>query len=285
EKAFEERARSSAEATEENIKRLKDIGDRIRRQTRETGDATDEVAERMDSAGNSLRQQLDGVTESFDKAAQGMEAASDSVDKSANQAEAARRRASADMDAWNTKVKRGADDLESIANRINSETRDTVDQVAKQTKDLERLSGKATKISDALNEQSEELGTKEFLRRMSLVREGLESVAIDINRIMETRISEDDWQKYNKGDKSVFLRKILGMRSKSKLAKVSKLYREKSEFRDYVNRYLSQFDKMIESAKRSDQGGVLGATFMTSDAGKVYLILRAALSGAGRDEG
>ena len=33
------------------------------------------------------------------------------------------------------------------------------------------------------------------------------------------------------------------------------------------------------------QGGVLGATFMTSDAGKVYLILRAALSGAGKGGG
>ena len=64
---------------------------------------------------------------------------------------------------------------------------------------------------------------------------------------------------------------------------MAKHYRDNGEFRVYVNRYISQFDKMIESAKRSEQGGVMGASFMTSDAGKVYLILRAALGGGSQD--
>ena len=113
---------------------------------------------------------------------------------------------------------------------------------------------------------------------MALVSEGLESVAIDINRIMETRITEDDWKRYNRGEKSVFLRKILGMRNRAKLAKINQLHRQDSNFREYVSRYLAQFDELIESAKRSGQEGALGAGFMTSDAGKVYMILQSALA-------
>ena len=68
------------------------------------------------------------------------------------------------------------------------------------------------------------------------------------------------------------------MRNKSRLAKISQLYRDDSNFRNYVTRYLSQFDELIESARRSGQEGALGASFMTSDAGKVYMILQSALS-------
>ena len=121
-------------------------------------------------------------------------------------------------------------------------------------------------------------GHEDFLSRMTLISEGLESIAIDINRIMETRITEDDWKRYSRGDNSIFLRKILGMRNKARLAKISQLYRDDSNFRDYVTRYLAQFDELIESARRSGQEGVLGASFMTSDAGKVYMILQTALS-------
>ena len=67
------------------------------------------------------------------------------------------------------------------------------------------------------------------------------------------------------------------MRNKAKLAKINSHYREDSDFREYVSRYLRQFDELIASAKRTDQEGALGAGYMTSDAGKVYLVLRAAL--------
>ena len=62
------------------------------------------------------------------------------------------------------------------------------------------------------------------------------------------------------------------------LAKINQLYRGDPNFRNYVTRYLAQFDELIESARRSGQEGVLGASFMTSDAGKVYMILQSALA-------
>jgi hypothetical protein len=67
------------------------------------------------------------------------------------------------------------------------------------------------------------------------------------------------------------------MRNKSKLAKINQLYRSDSSFREYVTRYLAEFDELIDSARLSGQEGVLGVGFMTSDAGKVYMVLQSAL--------
>ena len=150
-------------------------------------------------------------------------------------------------------------------------------EVQRQTKELDEVSQNATKITDSLKEFSRQASSQNFLQRLSMISEALESVAIDINRVMETRVTENDWINYNRGDKRVFLRKILGMRSRAKLAKIKHLHRENTEFREYVTRYLRQFDGLISDAKRSNQEAVLGSSIMTSDAGKVYLVLRAAL--------
>ena len=58
---------------------------------------------------------------------------------------------------------------------------------------------------------------------------------------------------------------------------LSQKYQEESEFRDYVNRYLGQFSSLWEEAKKRDVDGTLGGTLITSDVGKVYILLAKAL--------
>ena len=181
------------------------------------------------------------------------------------------------MAKWTDAMEKGAADFSTTSNRITKDANKMVDNVKQQTEDLNDISKKARVISKSLQEHVELTGTEDFLKKMSLVSESLESVAIDINRVLETRLSEEDWQRYSKGDKGLFLRKILGIRNRAKLAKINKLHRQDAKFRQYVTRYISQFDSLISNAKRSGQDGALGGGFMTSDAGKVYMLLKAAL--------
>ena len=174
-------------------------------------------------------------------------------------------------------MEQGAKNMTSASAKVSKDAEKMTSKVQRQTRELDEVSQNATKITDSLKEFSRQASSQNFLQRLSMISEALESVAIDINRVMETRVTENDWINYNRGDKRVFLRKILGMRSRSKLAKIKHLHRENTEFREYVTRYLRQFDGLISDAKRSNQEGVLGSSIMTSDAGKVYLVLRAAL--------
>ena len=64
---------------------------------------------------------------------------------------------------------------------------------------------------------------------------------------------------------------------KAKLEAISKMYRENSEFRDYAGRYVSEFERVLQDAGKRDPDNVLRTTFLSSDVGKVYMILARAL--------
>ena len=139
-----------------------------------------------------------------------------------------------------------------------------------------RASEAATLLDD-LKAETHQVGVDDFLRRASFISERLQSIAVDMNRVLETRLSEDDWRRFNKGEKGVFVRKMLGFREKSKLATISKKYEDDGEFREYVSRYISQFDAMLAEAKKRDHDAVLSTIFLSSDMGKVYMLLARAI--------
>ena len=106
-------------------------------------------------------------------------------------------------------------------------------------------------------------------RRATFISERLQSLAVDMNRLLETTVSEDDWRRFNRGEKGIFVRKMLGFREKAKLDAIKQKYQDDDEFRRYVTRYLSQFESLLKEATKRDHDGILNATFMSSDMGKV----------------
>ncbi|MBC8159282.1 MAG: hypothetical protein H8E94_08125 [Alphaproteobacteria bacterium] len=138
-------------------------------------------------------------------------------------------------------------------------------------------SKEASKIIGVLRERSGQIAVDDFLKRATFISERLQSIAVDMNRLMETTISEDDWRRFNRGEKGIFVRKMLGFREKSKLAAIREKHRTDSEFRDYVGRYLNQFETLLSDAKKSDHQGVLSTTFLASDMGKLYMLLARSL--------
>ncbi len=125
-----------------------------------------------------------------------------------------------------------------------------------------------------------EAGLEEFIHQASFISERLQSLAVDMNRVLETTITEEDWQRFNKGETGVFVRKMLGFREKARLGAIQGKYQEDGEFRDYVTRYFREFEVLLSEAKKRDQEGLLKSTFLSSDVGKVYMLLARAL---GRD--
>ena len=120
----------------------------------------------------------------------------------------------------------------------------------------------------------------DFLRRSAFITEKLQSLAVDLARIAEVPITEDDWRRFSKGEKGIFVRKMLGFKEKNTLAAIKAVYQEDGEFRDYVGRYVSEFNAMMDKARERDHDGVLENTFLSSDMGKLYMVLSRAL---GRD--
>jgi hypothetical protein len=145
---------------------------------------------------------------------------------------------------------------------------------------MKEVSGEAATLVNELKERTEQVGIADFLRHATFITERLQSLAVDMTRLLETHISEDDWRRFNKGEKGIFVRKMLGFKEKSRLAAIQQKYQADGEFREYVDRYLSQFDSFLKEAKKRDHREVLSTTFLSSDMGKVYMLLARAL---GRD--
>ena len=174
------------------------------------------------------------------------------------------------MEVWDKTLSNASDEM----TRQALEAAETIDS---RTQAMKEVSGEAATLVNELKERTEQVGVADFLRRATFITERLQSLAVDMARLLETHISEDDWRRFNKGEKGIFVRKMLGFKEKSRLAAIQQKYQADGEFREYVDRYLSQFDSFLKEAKKRDHLEVLSTTFLSSDMGKVYMLLARAL--------
>jgi hypothetical protein len=142
---------------------------------------------------------------------------------------------------------------------------------------MRKASNEANALVKALEERTKEADVKDYIHQSSFITERLQSIAVDMSRVLETQITEDDWRRFNKGEKGVFVRKMLGFREKARLGAIREKYQEDVKFREYVNHYFTEFEIMLAEAKKRDQEGMLKSIFLSSDVGKVYILLTGAL--------
>ena len=63
---------------------------------------------------------------------------------------------------------------------------------------------------------------------------------------------------------------------------IRRRYRADREFKQTVDRYIGEFERLLEEVSQGDRGQAQARTYLTSDTGKVYTMLAHA---AGRVEG
>ena len=116
-----------------------------------------------------------------------------------------------------------------------------------------------------------------FLEASSFVTEKLQSLSVDIARLLDPQASGDDWDRYLQGDRGIFVR-VLGRGRDGKMAeKIRQQIKDNEQFRTYVLEYMSEFKTLIGQARSVDHNQVLEKTFLSADVGKVYAILERAL--------
>jgi hypothetical protein len=107
--------------------------------------------------------------------------------------------------------------------------------------------------------------------------EDLNATALDIDRLLEDDVPDDLLKRYQKGDRSVFARRLLRQRDRFTRSEIERLYAQDDKFRDQASRYMSQFESLLNQANESDPEQVLSAAFLTADVGKLYLLLARSL--------
>jgi hypothetical protein len=103
--------------------------------------------------------------------------------------------------------------------------------------------------------------------------ESLNSISVDLARVLDHEAPADLWNRYKAGERNVFTRRLYNLRGQRTFDDIRKKYSVEPEFRDVVDRYVDEFEGMIENVGKNDRDNILTQTYMTSDTGKVYLML------------
>ncbi len=146
-------------------------------------------------------------------------------------------------------------------------------QSAKLSAQSEEAQARAQHLIDALNE-----GQKtSFLRTASELVAKLQDAAIDVDTILQGQLPNKVLQAINAGDRSVSVRRLLGMRGDADGA-IRNKYASDKEFRASADAFMTACERLLRLALDADSSRLMHTTVLTADVGKLYLYMRDALS-------
>jgi hypothetical protein len=103
--------------------------------------------------------------------------------------------------------------------------------------------------------------------------ESLDSLSVDIARMIDHDAATELWDRYKRGERNVFTRRLYTLQGQKTFDDIRKKYQGDREFKQTVDRYISEFERLLEEVARDDRGQVVARTYLTSETGKVYTML------------
>jgi hypothetical protein len=125
--------------------------------------------------------------------------------------------------------------------------------------------------ASAPNAPGEAPQTGERPARHSL--ESLDSLSVDIARMIDHDAAAELWDRYKRGERNIFTRRLYTMQGQKTFDEIRKKYRADRDFKQTVDRYIGEFERLLEEVSRDDRGQVVARTYLTSETGKVYTML------------
>src|SRR6266851_2918674 len=121
--------------------------------------------------------------------------------------------------------------------------------------------------------------TEDFQARHSI--ESLDSLSVDTARMIDHDAAAELWDRYKRGERNVFTKRLYTMQGQKTFDEIRKRYRGDRDFKQTVDRYIGEFERLLDDVSRDERGAVVARTYLTSETGKVYTMLAHA---AGRFE-
>jgi hypothetical protein len=103
--------------------------------------------------------------------------------------------------------------------------------------------------------------------------DSLDTLSVDIARMIDHDAAVDVWERYRRGERGVFTRRLYTIQGQKAFEEIRGKYRSDPEFRQTVEHYIHEFERLLDDAARSDRGPAMVRSYLTSDTGKVYTML------------
>ena len=95
----------------------------------------------------------------------------------------------------------------------------------------------------------------------------------EIARAIDHRTAAEVWQRFRAGERGVLGRHLYSLDGQATFDEISRRYDRDGDFRATVDRYIGDFERLLREAEQNDPEGRVMQNYMTSETGRVYLLL------------
>lgn len=103
--------------------------------------------------------------------------------------------------------------------------------------------------------------------------EALNLASVDVARLLSIDVGDSDWQRWLKGDRSVFARAVARGFDKDSARRIARLHQHDPEFRGEAKLFLDTFESLLKRVTTDPDGDNLATTLLSSDLGRIYAAL------------
>jgi hypothetical protein len=101
----------------------------------------------------------------------------------------------------------------------------------------------------------------------------LESLSLDISRLMDRNLAAEMWDRYQRGESKAFSKRLYTPAGQKAFDEVARKYRADRAFKQTVDRYIAEFERLLDEVAREDRGPQALRGHLTSETGLVYTLL------------
>jgi hypothetical protein len=101
----------------------------------------------------------------------------------------------------------------------------------------------------------------------------LESLSLDIGRLMDRNLATEMWDRYQRGESKAFTKRLYTPAGQKAFDEVARKYRADRNFKQTVDRYITEFERLLDEVAREDRGPQALRGHLTSETGMVYTLL------------
>jgi hypothetical protein len=101
----------------------------------------------------------------------------------------------------------------------------------------------------------------------------LESLSLDIGRLMDRNLAAEMWDRYQRGESKAFTKRLYTPAGQKAFDEVARKYRADRNFKQTVDRYIAEFERLLDEVAREDRGPAALRSHLASETGLVYTLL------------
>jgi hypothetical protein len=101
----------------------------------------------------------------------------------------------------------------------------------------------------------------------------LANLSLDIGRLMDRNLASEMWERYQRGERKAFTKRLYTPAGQKAFDEVARKYRADRTFKQTVDRYVTEFERLLDEVARDERGPAMLRQHLVSETGLVYTLL------------